>query len=62
MSDGESAEPNRSRQRVRPRGDFREFPRAEIEQSLAARFEAQVSRAPGRLAVATRDHRWSYRS
>ncbi len=60
MSDGESAEPNRSRQRVRPRGDFREFPRAEIEQSLAARFEAQVSRAPGRLAVATRDHRWSY--
>src|SRR5262245_5318492 len=59
MSDREAA-PNPGRRLVRPRADFREFARVEIEQSLSARFEAQVARAPERLAVATRAHRWSY--
>lgn len=35
----------------RPRNPFEPFARAELEQSLAARFERQVERAPERLAV-----------
>jgi non-ribosomal peptide synthetase component F len=35
----------------RPRNPFEPFARAELEQSLAARFERQVERAPDRLAV-----------
>ena len=39
---------------------FVEFARAEIEQSIPARFEQQVARYPDRLAVKTRTHRLSY--
>ncbi len=55
----ENAE-NPGRRLVRPRGDFREFSREEIEQSLASRFESQAALFPGRLAVRTRAHGWSY--
>lgn len=39
---------------------FVRFGREAIEQSIPRRFEAQVRRGPGRLAVATREHAWSY--
>jgi amino acid adenylation domain-containing protein len=49
-----------SRQEVRPRNTFVGFERAEIEQSINARFEAQVRQYPARVAVKTRHHQWSY--
>jgi amino acid adenylation domain-containing protein len=39
---------------------FVRFERAAVEQSIPQRFEAQVHRDPGQLAVATREHAWSY--
>src|SRR5262249_37439634 len=39
---------------------FVPFDRGALEQSITCRFEAQVRRAPSRLAVATREHAWSY--
>ena len=39
---------------------FVRFERDGVEQSIPQRFEAQVHRDPGRLAVATREHAWSY--
>ena len=38
---------------VHSNGGFREFDRAEIEQSIAARFEAQVVEHPNRAAMVT---------
>ena len=40
---------------------FIEFERGEIEQSISDRFEKQVERFPGSLAVKTRNHRFTYR-
>src|SRR5262245_18959381 len=39
---------------------FVRFERGAIEQSITSRFEAEVRRAPRRLAVETREHAWSY--
>ena len=38
-------------QQVYPSNDFIEFKREEIEQPIAARFEAQVAQYPDRLAL-----------
>jgi amino acid adenylation domain-containing protein len=43
-----------------PGPDFRRFERGEIEQSLPARFEAQVARFPDRLAVRAGGEELSY--
>lgn len=45
---------------VRPNNDFVEFPRQEIEQSISARFAAQVERYSDRVAIKTKNHVWSY--
>ena len=39
---------------LHPTGTFIEFTRAELEQSLASRFEQQVARYPQRLAIKSR--------
>ena len=39
---------------------FSRFDRAALEQSIPRRFEAQVRQGPGRLAVQTGAHTWSY--
>jgi amino acid adenylation domain-containing protein len=46
--------------RVRPANAFIEFGKEEIEQSVAARFADQVARYPQRLAVKSKNHRWTY--
>jgi amino acid adenylation domain-containing protein len=46
--------------RVRPANEFIEFRKEEIEQSIAARFASQVTRNPERLAVKTRNYKWTY--
>ena len=43
-----------------PTGTFVEFPRAEIEGSVVARFARQVDRYPDRLAVKAADRRLTY--
>src|SRR5919107_5139715 len=43
-----------------PANDFIRFEKEETEQSIPQRFEQQVSRYPGRLAVKTRNHQLSY--
>ena len=43
-----------------PTGNFTEFRKEEIEQSIPDRFEQQVRRYPERLAVKTRDHSLTY--
>jgi amino acid adenylation domain-containing protein len=45
---------------VRPTNPFIEFPRDEIEQSIAARFCTQVAQYPKRLAVKSKNHEWTY--
>jgi amino acid adenylation domain-containing protein len=45
---------------IRPTNTFTEFRREEIEQSIADRFARQVEKYPGRLAVKTRNHAWTY--
>lgn len=46
---------------VRARGEFFEFTREDIEQSIAARFASQARRYPDRLAVAAAGAKLSYR-
>jgi amino acid adenylation domain-containing protein len=46
----------------RPTNPFEPFDRAEIEQAIGARFEAQVGRGPDRLAVKMGAEAWSYRA
>ena len=43
-----------------PTGTFIEFDKTAIEQSIPSRFEEQVRRYPGRLAVKTRNHQVTY--
>ena len=43
-----------------PTGTFSEFPRAEVEGSVVARFARQVGRFPDRLAVKAPDRRLTY--
>jgi amino acid adenylation domain-containing protein len=45
---------------VHPTGTFVEFTKAEIEQSIPARFEQQVREYPDRLAIKTRSHALTY--
>ena len=45
---------------VAPRNEFVVFRKEEIEQSVPARFEEQVRRYPGRLAVRTARHELTY--
>ncbi|MFQ5610898.1 MAG: amino acid adenylation domain-containing protein [Anaerolineae bacterium] len=47
---------------IQPGLAFVEFEQAALEGSLAARFEAQVEKYPGRLAVKTRRYAWTYRT
>src|SRR5688572_10016027 len=47
---------------VRRPADFVEFPREEIESSIAGRFERQVERYPERVAVKVGDCGRSYRA
>jgi len=46
--------------RVRPMNSFTPFASSEIEQSISARFEHQVQKYPGNIAVKTARHCWSY--
>ncbi len=46
--------------RVRPANSFTAFARSEIEQSIGARFESQVVKYPGNVAVKTSKHCWTY--
>jgi amino acid adenylation domain-containing protein len=48
------------RPRVPPVGEFTPFSLGETEQSIPARFEQQVRRYPGRIAVKTRSHELTY--
>lgn len=43
-----------------PSGTFVEFKEEEIEQSIPARFEQQVAKYPGRIAVKTRNYAFTY--
>ena len=52
--------PTVSGRRVAPTNEFEPFRLEEIEQSVPARFEQQVRRYPDRLAVHSRDHRFTY--
>ncbi len=45
-----------------PTGTFVPFRKEETERSIPARFEQQVSRDPGRLALRSRGREWSYGS
>ena len=45
---------------VRPVNPFTTFAKDEIEQSIADRFESQVRKYPGHIAVKSRTHEWSY--
>jgi non-ribosomal peptide synthetase component F len=45
---------------LHPTGTFTRFMRADIEQSLPARFEQQVAKYPDRLALKTRHHTLTY--
>jgi len=47
-------------ERVRPTNSFTSFARSEIAQSIGARFESQVQKYPGNIAVKTAKHCWSY--
>jgi amino acid adenylation domain-containing protein len=53
-------EPVITSDRVRPTNDFLSFDRAEIEQPINRRFEAQVRKYPARTAVKTKNHAWTY--
>jgi amino acid adenylation domain-containing protein len=55
----EHRHPERMR-RIHPTNAFIRFEEEETEQSIAQRFEQQVSRYPDRLAVKTKNHRLSY--
>ncbi|MEZ4725528.1 MAG: amino acid adenylation domain-containing protein [Caldilineaceae bacterium] len=46
--------------RVQPTNPFIVFPPEAIEQSIPARFVAQVRRAPDQLAIKTKRYAWSY--
>jgi amino acid adenylation domain-containing protein len=46
--------------RVRPANEFIEFRKEEIEQSIATRFASQVAMYPERLAVKSKNHKWTY--
>ena len=46
---------------VIPRNSFVPFPKSEIEQSVQARFEAQVNRNPEQVAIAEDGRIWKYR-
>ena len=50
----------RDRAEAGPEGAVARFERAVLEQSIPRRFETQVRQGPGRLAVQTRAHTWSY--
>ena len=56
-----SWQPARQRCSVRREETFIEFPRREIEQSLAARFSLQVQQHGESTAVKTKQLEWSYR-
>ncbi len=45
---------------VRPTNEFAQFAREEVEQSIPARFEKAVKLCPGRCAVKTSGHEWTY--
>ena len=45
---------------VHPVNPFTTFAKHEIEQSIADRFESQVRKYPGHIAVKSRTHEWSY--
>jgi amino acid adenylation domain-containing protein len=45
---------------VRPTNAFTEFSKAEIEQSIPARFATQVEKYPTRIAVKSKDYEWTY--
>jgi len=45
---------------VHPANTFTTFARHEIEQSIPDRFESQVRKYPGHIAVKSRIHEWSY--
>ncbi len=45
---------------VHPSGSFQEFPKKEIEQSVASRFEQQVRLGGGRLAIETDSNELTY--
>ena len=40
--------------------NFREFTRAEIEQSIPERFSQQVKRTPQNIAIKTKNYKWTY--
>jgi non-ribosomal peptide synthetase component F len=46
---------------LHPSGDFLDFKKEEIEQSIPDRFEEIVRRFPNRVAVKTRNSTWTYR-
>ena len=57
----ESDEESLLSQGVRPVNPFIEFRREEIEQSITQRFATQVEKYPNRLAVSSKNYRWTYR-
>ena len=59
-TESETAQYSFQSQRVRPDNAFTEFKPEEIEQPIAERFAAQVEKYPGRIAVKSRNHEWTY--
>jgi amino acid adenylation domain-containing protein len=45
---------------VRPNNPFTEFNQEEMEQSIAERFTRQAAMYPGRIAVKSKNHEWTY--
>ncbi|HEV7684731.1 MAG TPA: condensation domain-containing protein, partial [Pyrinomonadaceae bacterium] len=45
---------------VQPGNEFIEFPKEEIEQSIADRFVQQVEKYPQRVAIKSKNHEWTY--
>ena len=62
LHSGEKRDLNSLRaQRIRPDVPFTEFSKEEVEQSIADRFSKQVEKYPGRLAIKSKNHEWTYK-
>ena len=56
----QDSSPSIESRRVRPNNPFTEFKQEEIEQSIAERFTRQAAMYPGRIAVKSKNHEWTY--
>ena len=60
LRDAERKQLRSRRNVIRPVNPFTVFQKEDIEQSVARRFEEMVKRFPGKIAVKTRYHEWTY--